>query len=291
MLATLASYMGFQKAAVYIPFFSQNVVPHIIAGEVALIVPGALYFIIKRIKWTEFMEFHEPSGFSLRMAFCALLCSFPIVVILNFISMHFVRNQVTDVLPHVLSLGLIPSLLIMALLPAFVEEFVFRGIMYHAYRQYSKTGGILLSALLFGLMHLNLNQAVYAFFLGIILAIMVEATGSLHTSMFMHFLFNGSSVALNYFAGGASLDPEKIQAATKVMLEMRYSVKDIIAILIAVILMFLLLFLVIRKTFRKNERTLVSGGARGSGRKLIDVWILLFIVAAIALTVKNTVFI
>ncbi len=39
----------------------------------------------------------------------------------------------------------------------------------------------------FRTLHLNFNQMPYAVYLGIVFALMVEATGSIYTSMLMHF--------------------------------------------------------------------------------------------------------
>ena len=190
MLITFALYMAYEFLLRYMPFLNDRTVPRIITGQILLVLPGLIYLIAGHIRIRNFMEIKEPSGFSLKMAFCALICAYPVVIILNLFSMRHVVNRVIDILPDVLKLGLLPSMLILALLPACVEEFLFRGIMYHSYRQVSRRGGIVLSALLFGLMHLNLNQMPYAFFLGLVLASMVEATGSIETSIFMHFLFN-----------------------------------------------------------------------------------------------------
>ena len=41
---------------------------------------------------------------------------------------------------------------------------------------------------------------LYAVYLGIVLALMVEATGSIYTSMLMHFLLNGFNVTMNFMA-------------------------------------------------------------------------------------------
>ena len=52
------------------------------------------------------------------------------------------------------------------------------------------TGAALMSGLLFGCFHLNINQALYAFVMGIVFAYMVEATGSLWSSVIAHFAVN-----------------------------------------------------------------------------------------------------
>ena len=75
-----------------------------------------------------------------------------------------------------------PSAVIMymtvALAPAFAEEFLFRGVIYGNLRPYGKTQAILISSLLFALMHQNIGQFFYTFVGGIAMALMYELTGS-----------------------------------------------------------------------------------------------------------------
>ena len=56
-------------------------------------------------------------------------------------------------------------MLVMAVLPAVSEEFLFRGILYNTYRKTSPILGVFLSALFFALLHGNFNQIPYALFL------------------------------------------------------------------------------------------------------------------------------
>ena len=47
-------------------------------------------------------------------------------------------------------------------------------------------------------MHMNLNQFIYAFALGVYLAFLVEATGSIFSSMVAHFTLNATSVVMTF---------------------------------------------------------------------------------------------
>lgn len=76
-----------------------------------------------------------------------------------------------------------------SLAPGFCEEFLFRGVIYGNLRRYGKSQAILLSALLFSMMHQNIAQSFYTFVAGIMLALCYELTGSIWCGTFMH-LFN-----------------------------------------------------------------------------------------------------
>ncbi|MBQ9612079.1 MAG: CPBP family intramembrane metalloprotease [Lachnospiraceae bacterium] len=86
-----------------------------------------------------------------------------------------------------------------AALPGFFEEFVFRGVLHHSYLRSGRklVPVIVLTALEFGLFHMNFTQFSYAFILGIILSFVMESAGSIWASMFMHFLNNFFSVFEN----------------------------------------------------------------------------------------------
>ena len=181
---------------VYLPGINQisDIFVLQILTQLFLILPAVLYVVvnqkhlvtsvgIKRISWSDFVW----------LIVLALLFN-PIVTLLNDISMLFVVNTTgTHMIELMEDKPLIVSVLVIGVLPAVCEEFVYRGVLYQNYRKSSVLKAILLSAFLFGIMHMNLNQFFYAFFLGILFAIVNEAVGSLIPSMLIHFMNNAMS--------------------------------------------------------------------------------------------------
>lgn len=110
--------------------------------------------------------------------------------------MLFAENRVQTISQEMISNPFLVNLLLLAVLPAISEEFVFRGVLFHTYRKSSVLYGVVLSGIIFGLMHLNFNQFSYAFVLGIIFALLIEATGSIYSTMIAHFIINGYSVVM-----------------------------------------------------------------------------------------------
>lgn len=81
-----------------------------------------------------------------------------------------------------------------------VEEVVFRGLVFRRLKDYMKPGmAVLVSAVLFGLYHGNMVQFVYATFLGIIFALLVERTHSLWGSILAHMGANIWSAVITCF--------------------------------------------------------------------------------------------
>lgn len=76
-----------------------------------------------------------------------------------------------------------------AIVPAFCEEFLFRGLILPELLPYGRTTAVLGSAVLFGLMHQNLEQMLYATVAGVVLALVAMECGSIWGGVIIH-LFN-----------------------------------------------------------------------------------------------------
>lgn len=81
-----------------------------------------------------------------------------------------------------------------AIIPAFVEEFLFRGMILTNLRPYGRVAAIVGSALLFGLMHQNIEQVFYATVAGLFLGYVYDATGSIWCGILLHLMNNAFSV-------------------------------------------------------------------------------------------------
>lgn len=97
------------------------------------------------------------------------------------------------------------SLVCVGILPALVEEFAFRGVILGVLRKRASDGmAIFVSALLFSLVHGNLQQIPFAFIVGLVLAYAVIYTGSIIPAMIIHALNNVCTVVLTYASIGLS---------------------------------------------------------------------------------------
>ena len=90
------------------------------------------------------------------------------------------------------------GILAIAVIGPVLEELLFRGAITKALlQQYSPTKAILLSALLFGVFHINPAQILPAFLIGILFAWTYYKTASLIPCILMHILNNSLSVFLS----------------------------------------------------------------------------------------------
>lgn len=82
----------------------------------------------------------------------------------------------------------------LAVVPAFVEELLFRGLILGNLLPYGRTTAILASALLFGVMHQNAEQLFYATAAGVVLGWVYVRTRSIWPCVLLHFVNNFQSV-------------------------------------------------------------------------------------------------
>lgn len=86
--------------------------------------------------------------------------------------------------------GLILEFIVICLVPGFCEEFLFRGAILTNCLPFGKTNAILISSLLFSLMHRNGAQILYAFAAGILFGLIYERTKSIWPSVILHTVNN-----------------------------------------------------------------------------------------------------
>lgn len=88
---------------------------------------------------------------------------------------------------------------IFVVLTPFVEEYVFRGILYTGLRsRFNPLLSVFLTAALFGLYHEELIQGTYAFCMGLLFCFSLEATGDFKAPWLLHSISNGLPLIISY---------------------------------------------------------------------------------------------
>jgi membrane protease YdiL (CAAX protease family) len=100
------------------------------------------------------------------------------------------------------------ALLVIGILPAFAEEFLFRGyIQSRISVRWGRWIAILIASLLFGLSHFDWIQSPITFLMGLYLGYVADRAGSIRPAMFAH-MFNNSAVLLfTWFTREAATHP------------------------------------------------------------------------------------
>lgn len=124
----------------------------------------------------------------------------------SYISIFNLKNTVNGSTSTRTTLEIILYIVSTAIVPAFAEEFAFRGILMGSLRKYGDSTAILISSVLFGAMHGNTTQIIFAFVLGLIFAYVDCKTNSIIPSILIHFANNFYAVTSDVLSSGTGLD-------------------------------------------------------------------------------------
>jgi|GEM_PF-3171864 len=195
-------------------FFGNNLVANLIFSQGVVLVPAIGMVVAYEYKPVELLSV---GPFDFLLAMCAILYTLalaPMMVEANILSQLVVTNEAVEMMGDITDIPMWMMVLIVGILGPVSEEIIFRGVFYGSFRRSGNLkGAIVLQALLFGLCHGNLNQFAYAFIMGIAMAVIVEASGTIFSSIFMHALINTSSVLFSYSMLSV-LDESEYAAAT-----------------------------------------------------------------------------
>lgn len=167
--------------------------------------PGFIYVKVSGRKLSDMLTF-ERIGF--KKLVTAISVGLFVCMFANFVTDGFSRSldfffNIKNSMPasgsDVNTFETVLYIIAFSLVPAFAEEFLFRGVVLGTLRKYGDGFAIFASALLFGLLHGNFVQIPFAFIVGLVLGYIVCYTNSLLPSIIVHFLNNFLSVATIVF--------------------------------------------------------------------------------------------
>lgn len=186
--------------------YSDDYIFGLMVSQLCMAIPAIVYLISMKTRPFRRMGFGKvrilPLAASVIMGFSII----PFISMINSMSMLLVKNvTVSRVSAAAEEYPLWVMLIMVALLPALVEEILYRGIYFGVYRNAGVIKGALLAAVLFAFMHGNLNQFAYAIVAGFLFAMIDYAGGSVVYSIIMHFIINGTTV-LSLYADRLNVD-------------------------------------------------------------------------------------
>ena len=179
----------------------------LVFSQVGLVfVPVLLYFLSQKGSLKNSLYLKNPGFVNLAMSALLVFLLIPTVSLLNLLSMFFVRNQIADTVASLTGSPYFLVLLVLAVCPGVFEELSTRFILLNNYRHKPYYVACIFSGLFFGILHMNINQFIYAFVLGAIFAFVVQITESIYTSMLMHIVLNSTTFSLSYFMSSSLTD-------------------------------------------------------------------------------------
>lgn len=176
-----------------------GMVVSLILGELIVVIPGLIFLLFYRCDISEWIPIKKVKAGTIGYTVLLTFLIMPFLYLLNTVSQLFVDNVAVELMNEVNDIPMIAIVLIVGIFGPFCEEVTFRGILFSGYKRSGKIIlAIIWSGFLFGLFHMNLNQFGYACAIGIISALLAEATGSLVPSLIMHIIINSYNVLQLY---------------------------------------------------------------------------------------------
>ena len=154
------------------------------------IVPAIIYIIVTKSNYKKVFSFKKPKGKDVFFSILIAALALPIMTFFSYTSSFFYTNDVALVLDQMRAYPLWLMILVVGVTPAITEEITIRGIALSGFEFKSKNVAAIMTGIMFGILHLSAHQFLYATAMGIILAYVVRATGSIFLSMLIHFLIN-----------------------------------------------------------------------------------------------------
>lgn len=190
----------------------------LISHVITFIFPAIIYLIITKQSAKDVLKLNK---LYLKDALLIILLAFvcqPIMTFFSLISQFFFENEIGNFVTGIVDSPYIILLLLIAVLPAITEEITIRGVVLSGYEDKNIYLAASITGLLFGIMHLDPQQFLYAAVLGFVLALVVRITNSIFASALIHFLINGTSITLQKLLSFIPESTSVMEQATEVSL-------------------------------------------------------------------------
>jgi len=177
-------------------------------------------WLILRKKWQEQQLWS--AAFDRKSMLFVALGTIPIYFSVSFL---LTLTRITEAFPEYYELmesmmgnSIFLDIVLVVILAPLVEEVIFRGVVMKRLldRGVRFPYAIAIPALIFGVIHMNVVQGIYAFVLGIILGLVYYWTKTLWAPILMHLIFNGMGVFFSHVS--AVLDIETASGSDPTLL-------------------------------------------------------------------------
>ena len=237
-----------------IPYSIQVILPQILF----LFIPSLLYILITDTKLKDTFRFYPLPIKSILFIIGFALLIQPLMMFISGIGNLFFSNPVDTMLENLKQMPLSIMILMIGITPALFEELAFRGVILSGYKNIPILKAALMNGLFFGILHMNFQQFIYAFIMGILFTYLVEITGSIFSSMIAHFTINSSQVLLSQFTLWTMKTHELDQLADLTNPTLQNKLISIVSILPLVIIATPLAFLLLYYLSKNHNKSWYS---------------------------------
>ncbi len=174
----------------------------LITEFVLIALPVIIYILIKKGSIKNILRLNKLSFVDAALVTTIFVSGYFVAVFISLIG-NIIVSLFGELIPSPVPIATNPGeyflyIFIIAVSAGICEEILMRGLMLSAYEKVGMWKSIIFTAVLFGIMHLNVQNLFGPTFLGIVLGFVVYKTNSLYAGILGHFLNNAISVTLGY---------------------------------------------------------------------------------------------
>jgi len=174
----------------------------LITEFVLIALPVLLYVIFKKGSIKLELRFNKLSFMNALLVTLIFVCGYPVAVFVGVIGNLFVSffgKLIQSPIPLAENFSeYFVLLMIVAGSAGICEEILFRGLLMRGYEKLGKWPSIIFTAILFSMLHINIQNILGPLLLGIVLGYVVYTTNSIFAGMLGHFVNNAISVSISY---------------------------------------------------------------------------------------------
>ncbi len=208
-------------------------------GEILILISVLLFTFAAGVDIREAFRIKKVKPLTLILVIPFTYMMLPLIAACNAFTLIFTDIVVVSASDKIVSLPVTVTFMIIAVFGPFTEELTFRDCEYAGLRNSGNVRmAIVVQALMFGLMHLNLNQFIYAFVIGIAVGILGEFTGSIIPGFLAHLIINGSSVVSMYYFSDTETASAQLSGAEAFAAMNIYSLVAVFTTAIAILILF-----------------------------------------------------
>lgn len=172
---------------------------------VLIMLPGVAFLVIFRFDVRKVLRLNKTSFINLFLVFWIIIFALPVVGVFNIINYLLVKVLFGNVQMFEPPIGndvpgFLISILVIGISAGICEEVLFRGVIQRGFERLGAVKSILITAFLFGLLHLDFQRLFGTFLLGALIGFLVYRSNSIISGMFAHFINNSLAVAITFFA-------------------------------------------------------------------------------------------
>jgi membrane protease YdiL (CAAX protease family) len=192
----------------------------LITEFIIILIPPLIFLKLKDMEPTYVLRLNKVSIPVLFQSIGILIFSLPLVFTVNGLYIFFIKKVFGSIsTPNIPVAKDFPELMlfffVIGVSAGICEEVLFRGFIMRGFESFGATKSILLTGVLFGMLHISIERIPATLLLGVIIGFVVYRTNSIFTGILMHFTNNSLSTFLTYIFNKINPDAINNNLATQ----------------------------------------------------------------------------